>query len=57
MAYVFYAAIHRALKDGKVKPAAPMEAEPDGCDKKPGTGIPAGRRRSLVNPISQLRGR
>ena len=25
MAYVFYAAIHQALSDGKVKPAAAME--------------------------------
>lgn len=41
MAYVFYAAIHRALS--KVEPAAPMDEEPrTECDKEYGDGIYAG---------------
>jgi hypothetical protein len=43
MAYVFYAAIQRALRAGKVKEAAPKESEPStGCDKVFHNGINAG---------------
>lgn len=43
MAYVFFAAIMRALKDGSVKQPAPKSSEPDeGCDKKFANGIYAG---------------
>ncbi|MBE3049387.1 hypothetical protein IMZ48_44185 [Candidatus Bathyarchaeota archaeon] len=43
MAYVFHAAINRALAAGKVKKPAPKEKEDTNvCDKKPGSGISAG---------------
>ncbi|SPN96486.1 uncharacterized protein DNG_00014 [Cephalotrichum gorgonifer] len=43
VAYIFYAAIHRALAAGKVKKAAPKESQDrSGCDKKFGNGIYAG---------------
>jgi hypothetical protein len=42
-AYVFYAAIHRALTANKVKVAAPKESnDGTGCDKQFGNGIFAG---------------
>ncbi|KAL2202779.1 hypothetical protein CC79DRAFT_1344773 [Sarocladium strictum] len=42
-AYVFYAAIHRALMANKVKAAAPKESNDGmGCDKQFGNGIFAG---------------
>lgn len=44
MAYVFYAALHRALSANKVKEAAPKESEPvTGCDKEFGKGEYVGR--------------
>lgn len=42
MAYVFYAAINRALCAGKVPSAAPIETRPETCAKLVGTDIPAG---------------
>lgn len=39
MAYVFYAAIYRALSDGKVKQAASKDSESEpGCAKVAGNG-------------------
>jgi hypothetical protein len=43
MAYVFYAAIQRALAANKVKGPVPKLSEPStGCDKEFGGGVPAG---------------
>ena len=42
MAYVFYAAIFRALNDRKVKEAAPLDDTPQDCNKEYGNGILAG---------------
>ncbi|KAM0330967.1 hypothetical protein ACHAQA_003924 [Verticillium albo-atrum] len=44
MAYVFYAAIHRALNAGRIQEAAPKESEAQtGCEKRAGNGEYAGK--------------
>lgn len=44
MAYVFYAALHRALSAGRVKAAAEIEDFAlTGCDKKFGNAVNAGK--------------
>ena len=44
MAYVFYAAINRAIVADRIKPAADMTAsENKFCDKEPGNGGFAGK--------------
>lgn len=59
MAYIFYAAIKRALDAGKVKEPAPKEGEDNtGCDKEFGTGVSAGimTSRSISSCNTRLTG-
>lgn len=53
MAYIFYAAIHRALSAGKVKAASPMSITgAPTCDKIAGNGEFARESRSILTSFS-----